>query len=214
MARNWESLGIPRDQAERHRFYRTALLQAAEAEFIQHGFSHAKAHHIARRADVSPSTLYKFFTGKTDLWNALHAERTEDMVSAILGAPQKADPIDQIIEAARVVANYLADAPTFLELQIAGGLNWATADQAGFGPGKGQKTAWLLGQDLLISGINAAGTDRRLSGLRPELVAGIVVSTLQLWLFDWVRRGRRESTRSMVNGLDSCLRQILTGSPC
>ena len=56
---------------------RTAILEAAEAVFIERGYSGASIREIARRAGVSSALLYWYFPNKADLFAATITRRAE-----------------------------------------------------------------------------------------------------------------------------------------
>ena len=47
---------------------RAAVIEAAEAEFGAHGFSHGSLNVIARRAGVAKGSLFQYFADKRDLY--------------------------------------------------------------------------------------------------------------------------------------------------
>lgn len=58
---------------------RARILAAAEEVFRAKGFVETKMIDIARRAEVSPSTIYLYFDGKKKLFNALNIPEAEEM---------------------------------------------------------------------------------------------------------------------------------------
>lgn len=56
-----------------------ALLKAAETVFARTGYSRATTNEIAAEAEVSPATLYQFFSNKESIANALAATYVERM---------------------------------------------------------------------------------------------------------------------------------------
>lgn len=49
---------------------RGEIIDAARAEFLEHGYSHATIRAIARRAGVDPALIYHYFTDKPTLYAA------------------------------------------------------------------------------------------------------------------------------------------------
>lgn len=57
---------------------RGAILRLARAAFIEEGFAGAKVEPIARDAGVSTATLYGLFKGKSELFDAVIADASDD----------------------------------------------------------------------------------------------------------------------------------------
>ncbi|TAK82656.1 MAG: TetR/AcrR family transcriptional regulator [Aquabacterium sp.] len=51
---------------------RTRLLQAAAAEFIDHGYAHTDTNRIARRAGFAPQTFYRWYRDKVHVFVEVH----------------------------------------------------------------------------------------------------------------------------------------------
>lgn len=62
---------------------RTQLLGAAREVFVAHGYHAAAMDEIAERAGVSKPVLYQHFPGKRDLYLALLAEHTQQLIDAV-----------------------------------------------------------------------------------------------------------------------------------
>lgn len=64
--------------SERGREREAAILEAAEREFLEHGYGATTIDAIARRAGGSKSTLYRFFPNKAALFHAVVAQVVAD----------------------------------------------------------------------------------------------------------------------------------------
>lgn len=73
---------------------REALLEAARAEFDEHGFDGTDTNRIARRAGYAPQTFYRHFTDKTAVFVATYdrwlAEEWKDLDKAHGRGPEEA----------------------------------------------------------------------------------------------------------------------------
>lgn len=69
---------------------RRQLLEAALAEFSEHGIGGARVDRIAARAGVSAGLVYTFYDGKEGLFEAVHDAVVEQVVS---GIPLDADDL-------------------------------------------------------------------------------------------------------------------------
>lgn len=175
----------------RRELYREHILQAAEVEFSQSGFTSVKVADIARRAGVSLTTVYKNFGGKEDLWDELYAERMKEFTSAIKQRTQGlSSPFETILVAARAEVEFFAERESFLALHLSDGLSWGTGSSLpGAGRG-GQRDAWLTGMGMLAEAAQAGIDAGEIIPMRPQIVASLVISALQVWLTDWVAAGR------------------------
>lgn len=64
---------------------RTRLLQAAAAEFIEHGFNGTDTNRIARRAGFAPQTFYRWYKDKLDVYVRVY-EAWEEAENQLLEA--------------------------------------------------------------------------------------------------------------------------------
>jgi AcrR family transcriptional regulator len=79
---------------------RLRLIEAAAAEFNEHGFAGTDSNRIARRAGFAPQTFYRWFKDKTDIFIAVY-RNWEDVEREVLGALLKRNaPTKQLVDAA------------------------------------------------------------------------------------------------------------------
>jgi len=194
--------------AARSDLYRQRILTAAEIEFARAGFTEARMQSIAQGADLSLATVYKTFSGKTEIWDCLHAERMTDLLASVDAATTGASPLDRLLGGVAQVATYLAEHDHYLELSLKEGITW-TRTEAGVGA---QRTVWTAGLESLVSGFEAALARGEITGIRPAVAAGMMVSALQVWLSDWVQSGRDRPSSEVVEEMTTYLRRML-GAP-
>lgn len=72
---------------------RTAILDAAQACFLEHGFSNTSMDAVAATASVSKATIYAHFQSKDDLFGAIIQRRCDDQAQG-LGALSVDDSLD------------------------------------------------------------------------------------------------------------------------
>lgn len=65
------------NQDRRKAGLRAKIVEAATAVFLRKGYSETKIIDIAREANISPSTIYLYFDGKKQLFNALNIPEVE-----------------------------------------------------------------------------------------------------------------------------------------
>ena len=193
----------------RREMYRQQIIAAAELEFARTGFDKTKVADIARTADVSVDTVYKNFDGKNDIWNALNRHRMDGFIAAGERAMQGlTSPVDQLLCLARAEVMFFADHPNFLELHIREGWSWATA---GLELGRGvQRDAWRTGLDIVVALAEDAIAAGAIPAMRPNIVAGLAVSALQVWLTDWVNSQRNRPAQEVADELVAHLKRTLT----
>lgn len=79
---------------------RERLIQAALAEFREHGFSGTDSNKIARRAGFAPQTFYRWFADKTEVFIAVY-RAWEDEEKALMGALKRRGADEaEVVEAA------------------------------------------------------------------------------------------------------------------
>ena len=88
---------------------RDAILHAASACFRQNGYARASMETVAKLADVSTATLYRHFSSKADLFEAV-ARSTMDRL--YLDVIEREDPSAHLSELARAYARLLSDPDT------------------------------------------------------------------------------------------------------
>jgi AcrR family transcriptional regulator len=166
--------------------YRTAILDAAEKEFAQHGYDATKVQAIARTAAVSLATLYATFPKKWDIYRALHQERLDallrDVGGRVLGARTAFDRLRGGLEG---YMRFHMEHPDFLRVQLKERVPWGTTDQL---RSPEQTRAWEAGLQMMI----AAFADGIRSGVfvddDPEVCARTATAMSQVRLASWVDR--------------------------
>ncbi|MGV0626014.1 TetR/AcrR family transcriptional regulator [Mycolicibacter minnesotensis] len=195
----------------RRAMYRHQILAAAEYEFSQTGFTGARMGAIAKSAGVSLTTVYRHFSGKDELWDALNAERMAEFVAAVqLRADRTATPLGKILDAARAEVEFFAGHRNFLHLHLRDGLSWGTATTL-IDAGRGeQREVWRTGMEMITRAAEAAVAAGEITRLRPAVVAALVISALQIWLTDWVADDCRRPVADLADEVVAHLRRCLT----
>jgi len=79
---------------------RERLVQAAAAEFREHGFAGTDTNRIARRAGFAPQTFYRWFSDKTEIFIAVY-RAWEDEERSLMGALRRRGAEEEdVVEAA------------------------------------------------------------------------------------------------------------------
>ncbi len=189
--------------------YRQQIISAAEFEFARAGFDKTKVADIARSADVSLATVYKNFSGKDEIWDALNRQRMDEFIAAGQRAIRDVDtPLNRLYSAMRTLVLYFTEHPNFLRLHINEGLNWATA---GVEWGRGnQRAAWRTGLDIMVALAEDVTASGETPSMRPSVLAGLAVSALQVWLTDWVNSGCDRPADELASELVEYMKRSLT----
>lgn len=191
---------------ERRAMYREQLLAAAEREFARSGFTDAKMTAIAGAANLSLATVYKTFPGKQEIWNELHTKRMDALLALVRNrVDASGSPLERLLAGIGAVADFLTSHDAYLDLSLAAGTDWL-APAGGEGV---QSTVWSAGLATIAEGVRAAADAGELTELRPSLAAALVVSSLQVWLGDWVAAGRDRPDDEVVAELVGHLRRVL-----
>jgi AcrR family transcriptional regulator len=195
---------------ERRSLYRDLVLSAAEREFARVGFSDARMAAIAKAADLSLATVYKTFPGKGEIWNELHADRMAALLALVDERTAGIDtPLERLVDGIAGVAEFLMAHPGYLQLSLGASSGWLTPAGS---PGV-QRTVWDSGLQMIATGVESARAAGELEGLRPRIAAGLVVSTLQVWLADWIDSGQDRAPDVVVAELVAHLRVSLARLP-
>ena len=197
---------MPTLAQERRALYREQLLVAAEREFARSGFADTKMTAIAAAANLSLATVYKTFPGKQEIWDGLHTKRMDALLALVRNrVDPTASPLERLLTGIGAVADFLTSHDAYLDLSLAAGTDWL-APSSGEGV---QRTVWGAGLETIADGVRAAADAGELTDLRPSLAAALVVSSLQVWLGDWVAAGRDRPDDEVVAELVAHLRRVL-----
>lgn len=212
MTRSDQLVAAPvRIRDARREMYRKHILAAAEHEFARSGFNDAKVSAIAQTAGISLATLYKHFAGKDDIWDALNAQRMAEFTEAVRAATGSVhSPLEKILAGVRAEVEFFAERPGFLQLHLNDGWSWGTASilpKVGRGS---QRDVWRTGMEMINRAAEAAVAAGEVAGLRPTIVASVVIASLQVWLTDWVAEGRSRPAAVVADELVGHLRRCLT----
>ncbi len=81
---------------------REALLEAAEAVFLEKGFGNTSLSDIARRADITKSLIHHYFNSKEGLWQEIKTRRFMVYADRQLEIIQDAEPSVELLRASLV----------------------------------------------------------------------------------------------------------------
>ncbi|MGN0065415.1 MAG: TetR/AcrR family transcriptional regulator [Nocardioides sp.] len=199
----------PSIEDARRSLYRSQVLAAAEAEFSRHGFAGTKMAAVAKAADLSLATVYKQFSGKEEIWDALHADRMAELLAHVEGSGSTGTPLERVVRGIGAVAEFLMAHPTYLDMNLWSTVGWAsTPHRAATGV---EASVWSSGQETIAAGIRAAVAAGEIPDVKPSVGVGMVVAILQVHLSAWVTDGRTQPPAEVVAALEERLRWVLAG---
>ena len=187
--------------------YRRQILRAAEREFGKAGFAATPMNAIAATAGLSLATVYRSFSGKAEIWDALHRTRMDALLEAVREADAGEPGLERLLTGLRRVFLFLAAHPAYLEMNLRAGGGWANSVEGAHGI---QRTVWSSGLEVIAAGMRAAADRGELAGLDPRIAAGMAISALQVWLSEWVASERAEDPEVLVDDMTRRLRLLLT----
>lgn len=202
-----DGTGDASPREERLHGYRQQIIRAAEAEFGTAGFTATPMSAIAATAGLSLATVYKSFSGKAEIWDALHRTRMDALLDAV-GEMDAGEPgLERLLSGLRRVFLFLAAHPAYLDLNLRASGGWASSVEGAHGT---QRTVWSSGLEMIAAGTQAAADAGELAGLSPRIAAGMAISALQVWLSEWAASGRVDDPEALVDDMTRRLRLLLT----
>lgn len=190
----------------RRALYRERILDAAEAEFSRTGYDATKVQDVAAAAGLSLATVYKTFAGKAEIWDELHAARLASLVGEVEVADAGGTAVDRVVAGLEATARYLGTHEAFLDLSLRTRSGWAHSSEVASGV---QQSVWTGGIAMIERALVAAHASGELRDIRPRIAAGLVVSSLQVWLEEWVESGRDRPIDEVVAELAAHVRATL-----
>jgi AcrR family transcriptional regulator len=200
----------PKENARRERegLYRRLILEAAERLFAEKGFDDARIEEIAAASGLSLGTLYSVFAGKPDVMRAVHEARNREILArSARAAADAAEPVEQLLAAARASLEFFVAHPDYLRLHLRGGHAWGL-DAAG-GRSRSQAHAWDEGIELYADIIERGIAAGAFHAGSPRLLARMTIAMQQVQLADWVERGMAQDPGMLVGDMHGFLRRAL-----
>jgi AcrR family transcriptional regulator len=182
----------------RRELYRQAIVEAAEAEFAEHGYDDARVQAIAKRAGVSLATLYSVFAGKWEAFRAVQQDRLAALMQQVgTGVLAADDPFARLRAGLEGYLRFHIEHPTFLRVQLAERVPWGTTDELRTPE---QTRAWVMGLQMLTAAFREAMTAELLVDDDAELCARTATAMSQVRLVRWMGQGMRDDADTVVRG--------------
>jgi len=196
----------------RNAVYRELVFEAAEMTFAARGFDATKIQDIADRAGVSVGVLYGVYSGKQELFEAIHAERCRCLLSQVDAAIHAAEtPVDKILVALATALRFFADHPHYLRMHLRESTAWA---YPGTGAGRDiQAAAWKDGHRLAASIYEAGVAAGTLVPEEPVYAGRILMAMTQMHLAEWYQNGMETDVETEVARLEALARRAFVVQP-
>lgn len=204
-----DGAGGPSLREERLHGYRQQIIHAAEREFGKAGFTATPMSSIAAAAGLSLATVYKSFSGKAEIWDALHRTRMDALLKVVTEVDTGDPGLERLLGGLHRVFLFLAANPAYLDMNLRAAGGWASSVEGAHGT---QRTVWSSGLEVIAAGMQAAADRGELAGLDPRIAAGMAISALQVWLSEWAASGRIDDPEVLADDLTRRLRLMLTNS--
>ncbi|MFI9205389.1 TetR/AcrR family transcriptional regulator [Streptomyces sp. NPDC053048] len=179
---------------------RRAIRRAAYRLFEEYGYDATPVDRIAEAADVSPSTVFRYFPAKEDL--VLRREHDPLPATAVLARPAGESPMEAVRQGVvEAVRQALESDPA--ELKQSARIIHDVPALRGRAAEAGTETCRLLAAAL------AERTGRPPGGLETRVAAAAVLAVINEVLMYWVDQGQPEDL--LVPALDHALRTLADG---
>ncbi len=169
----------------RQRAYRELVLEAAEAEFAEHGFEGARMQNIAALAGLSVGTVYEVVGGKEALFSDVLTRRLPAILKAAGEAGAGVETaVERLVIGMQVYVDFMLAHSNWLRIHL-------FAHPWGIGPLRGapEREAWEQGLDLHARVLAAGMDEGTVHQTDPTLLARSLAAIQQVHLAAWVTGG-------------------------
>lgn len=191
-------------RAARSALYRRHILDAAEVLFAEYGYESAKMQQIAQDAGISLTTLYAFFSSKTDLYRAALIRRDEEMLHLVTQqlARLKSAPKDMksVLELLILSPQFFLQHPNYLKMQLRQGRLWYAAEAS---PSAAEQAMWAQGFQQLCRVLEWGQAQGWFVKQRSADLARLMLATQQTRLANWLLQPQSESTPMVLAAIQA-----------
>jgi len=184
-------------RAAKKALYRELVLDAAERVFAGAGYDDAKIEEIARESGLSLGTVYSVFSGKAEVFRAVHELRDAELLRCGLeGTGGASDPLAALLAGIRGYTAYFVAHPDFLRLSLREGTTWG-AEGAGL-QSRERSEAWTRGVAMLSFALQRCIEAGLVHEGEPRLLARMMIAMQQVQLAHWLESGLAEPGDAVV----------------
>lgn len=202
-----------RAREARSQLYRQLVLEAAERVFAESGFEAARMEEIAAESGLSLGTLYSVFSGKAEVFQAVHETRTREiLMRANEVAAGLVDPLAMLLAGVRAYVEFFLAHPDYLRMHLREGHAWGLGGD--LPNGRVRAEAWREGiamqRTLFARGIEAGVFHPG----DPELLARMMVAMQQVQLAAWIEGDRQRAPEGLIAEMETQIRRsFCAGEP-
>jgi AcrR family transcriptional regulator len=178
--------------------YTELVVESATAVFAREGYDATKVQQIAKESGISLGTLYEVFSGKVEIWRAIHERHLDALFRATLAEIARTgatDMVSHLLAGLDAYLGYLVAHPDYLRLHLMDGSAWALGSGL---RSNVQVAAWERGKGLMTDLLARGVADGVLVPEDPELLAQIMIGMHQVRLAHWLKGGMKASPAEVV----------------
>lgn len=178
--------------------YRQLVLDAAERIFAEKGYEDAKMEEIAGAAGIALGTLYSVFSGKAELFRAIHEGADEELLErAVRSGRGLHDPLEIVLAGVRAYTEYFLEHPDLLRMQLREGLTWGAAGESP--RGRERTRSWRAGKERLSAAFARCIEAGVFIDRDAEMLARMMIAMQQVQLAHWVEGGMRADPAEVLD---------------
>ncbi|MEV4741217.1 TetR family transcriptional regulator [Streptomyces sp. NPDC049555] len=181
---------------------RQAIRRAAYRLFAEHGYDATPVDRIAEAADVSPSTVFRYFPTKEDI--VLTDEYDEMLAAAVRARPAGEPPLESVHRAVLDVLGHIVE-------HDPAELRQRTALVHEVPALRGRTAECLAESGRALCAVLAGRTGRPADDLELRVVVAAVLGALQETMMHWIERGREGTEADLLPLADRALRLLAGG---
>ena len=153
---------------------RLALLEAAEAVFLEKGFGQAALSDISRQAGLTKSLIHHYFGSKENLWREVKQRRFEEYDRKQMEMLKNAEPTsDLLLNSVKLYFRFLKDNPEMVRI-----LAWMFLE-------RDMEDCLKKDQDLIEAGLDQIRAGQAAGFLRQDVDARFILFVFLLLAQAW-----------------------------
>ena len=172
------------------------VLEGAGRVFAEKGYDDAKMEEIAVASGLSLGTLYTVFSGKAEVFGAIHENADRELLRRSAESVEDGStPLDAVLGGVRAYVEYFLQNPDFLRMHLQEGQTWGA--EIG-GRGRERSQAWRDGLTMLSRAVRRCVDDGVFFEGDPVLTARMMIAVQQVQLAHWIETGMTREPEDVV----------------
>jgi len=178
---------------------RGEIVEAALTLFEKKGFDETTIDDVAAAAEVSPRTVFRYFTSKEDLVFLGQDEENQQVASLLQHLPRDADPIDTLMHATRTIV--LTPQGTPEQLMRSHRLVQQTPSL------RAHKGKLLRKVEELVASALVPAHGKKPEVLRGRMLVAVYLSALDVAMSSWIDGGAKGTPEVELKTVEALLRR-------